>query len=561
VKNAKRTSAWLGFGISLILIFLLNYLGGLFSQRFDLTSEKRYSISDNTKELLAGIDDLVYARVYLDGELPPEYRKLRNAIQEMLDEFRAFNPNIEYEFSDPAAGEDEREKEKRYIKLSEEGLQYTTIQVRDVGEVSGKVIFPGAIIAFGEREIPVQFLKGNEGATDEVLVNSSIQKIEYELAAALKKLTTNTEKKIAFLEGHGEFPELAVADMAYTLDEYYTVNRLTMGQQLGALDDYDAIIVAGPDSSFDERDKFIIDQFVMGGGKALFLLDGVWASMDSVRQSNMDVSVPKNVNLDDMLFRYGVRINPDLVMDMQAMPIPVVTGMMGTQARQELFPWYYFPLLFPTSDHPIVKNLGTIGSQFVSSLDTIGRKGIRKSILLSTSPYSKVVNAPSRISLNILRQEPRKENFNSGPQALAVLLEGEFESVFNNRMPKQLLDNSEIDFRSTSEPNKMIVISDADLIRNEVNPQRKEYFPLGSDRYMRTLHSNKQFLQNCVDYLLDDSGLIDLRAKDLKMRLLDKPAIASARFQWQILNMGTPLIFIWLIGILLFVWKRMKYSN
>ncbi len=561
MKNSKRTSAFLAFGISLVVIFLLNFLGQLFFERFDLTSEKRYSISDATKSLLAEVDDVVFARVYLDGELPPDYRKLQTAVKEMLDEFRAYNSKIQYEFSDPSAGDDEEERIKRYRKLTEEGLQYTNIRIQEAGEFSEKVLFPGAIIAYGEKEIPVQLLKGLSGASDEEMVNASIQKIEYELASALKKLITNQDKKIGFLEGQSEYEELKVADLAYTLDEYYTVNRLRMDQQLGALDDYDALIIAGPDSSFDERDKFIIDQFVMRGGKLLILVDGVRASMDSVQATGMDVSVPKSVNLEDMLFRYGVRINPNLIMDMQALPIPVVTGMMGTQARQELYPWYYFPMILPKENHPIVKNLDGIASKFASSIDTIGRKGIRKTILLQTSVYSKLVNAPSRISLNILRQKPQQENFNSGPQALAVLLEGEFESVFNNRMPQQLLSNTDIDFKGISVPNKMIVISDGDIIRNDVSLERQEFFPLGSDKYLQKVHANKEFLMNSIDYMLDDSGLIELRSKELKMRLLDQQKASSARFNWQLFNMSLPLLLIWLMGLALFAWKRNKHRR
>ena len=561
MKNSKRTSAFLAFGISLVVIFLLNFLGQLFFERFDLTSEKRYSISDATKSLLAEVDDVVFARVYLDGELPPDYRKLQTAVKEMLDEFRAYNSKIQYEFSDPSAGDDEEERIKRYRKLTEEGLQYTNIRIQEAGEFSEKVLFPGAIIAYGEKEIPVQLLKGLSGASDEEMVNASIQKIEYELASALKKLITNQDKKIGFLEGQSEYEELEVADLAYTLDEYYTVNRLRMDQQLGALDDYDALIIAGPDSSFDERDKFIIDQFVMRGGKLMILVDGVRASMDSVQATGMDVSVPKSVNLEDMLFRYGVRINPNLIMDMQALPIPVVTGMMGTQARQELYPWYYFPMILPKENHPIVKNLDGIASKFASSIDTIGRKGIRKTILLQTSVYSKLVNAPSRISLNILRQKPQQENFNSGPQALAVLLEGEFESVFNNRMPQQLLSNTDIDFKGISVPNKMIVISDGDIIRNDVSLERQEFFPLGSDKYLQKVHANKEFLMNSIDYMLDDSGLIELRSKELKMRLLDQQKASSARFNWQLFNMSLPLLLIWLMGLALFAWKRNKHRR
>jgi len=562
MKSGKRKISSLGALIGgILLIVLINMIGQKLYHRFDLTSDRRYSLSEPTKDLLDDIDDLVYVRVYLDGDLPPSYQKLREATKDMLNEFRALNPNVNYEFINPNENPDERERRKIYTKLSKEGLQYASIKYRDGDKDAERIIFPGAIISYKGKQRPIQLLKSIMGAPEEFIINSSVQQIEYELASNLEKLNKTIAKKIAFIEGHGEYKELEVADFAYNLEENYEVSRLSINGKLKSLQGLDAIIIAGPDSVFSEKDKYIIDQFVMSGGKVMWFIEGAWASMDSLQDQNVTVSIPKSVNLEDQLFKYGVRLNTNLILDLQALPIPVVTGMIGNQPRQELFPWFYFPLVFPMSEHPIVKNLDGIKTEFASSLDTIGRKGIKKNILLSSSPYSRLQSTPSRISLNLLREKPDRQRFREGPLPIAVLLEGTFESVFNNRLPEEIIDNTELKFRSSSEPTKMIVVSDANIIKNRVNWENEQYFLVGFDRYTQKQYANKEFLMNSIDYLLAESRLIEVRTKDFKMRILDKQKVADQRTNWQIINTAGPIALISLFGLWQLWARRRRYSK
>lgn len=560
-KFKSKMNSWIGLLAGIAIVVLVNVIGQRIYERFDLTSDKRYSLSEKSQALLEEVDDIVYVRVYLDGDLPPNYQKLKDATKDMLDEFRAINPNINYEFINPNEDPDESERRKIYQKLTKEGLEFTSIKYRDGDKDAERILFPGAIMSYRGKQRPIQLLKGIMGAPEEYVINSSIQQIEYELASSLEKLRKQKDALVGFIEGHGEYDELEVADFAYSLEENFEVKRLQINGQLKALKGYDAIVIAGPDSSFSEKDKYVIDQFVMKGGKVLWLIDGAWASMDSLQSKNITVSIPKSVNLEDQLFKYGVRLNTNLLLDLQALPIPVVTGQIGNQPKQELFPWYYFPLIFPVSEHPIVKNLDGIKTQFASSLDTIGRKGIKKEILLTTSPYSKIQSTPSRISLNILREEPDRSRFNLGQIPIAVLLEGKFESVFNNRLPEEIIGNQQFKFKSMSVDNKMIVISDADIARNRVSKKDKEYFALGFDRYTRKRYANREFLLNCMDYLLEESGLLEVRSKEIKMRLLDKQRIEQEKLNWQILNTAGPIALISLFGLWQLWARRRKYSK
>lgn len=563
VRNGtkRHLSSWTALLAGMLLVVLLNLIGQKLYTRIDLTSDKRYSLSEPTIKLLESIDDVVYVRVYLDGDLPPNYQKLHASVKDMLNEFRAINGNINYEFINPNENPDEKERRKIYTKLTKEGLQYTSIRYRDGDKDAERILFPGAIISYKGKSRPIQLLKGIMGAPEEFVINSSIQQIEYELASNLEKLNKIKLSRVAIIEGHGEFEELEIADFFYSLKNNYEVERVRINAQLKALKGFDALVIAGPDSAFSEKDKYIIDQFIMNGGKAMMLMDGAWANMDSLQSNNITVSVPKSVNLEDMLFKYGLRLNTNLIMDLQALPIPVITGVVGNQPRQELFPWYYFPLIFPLSDHPIVKNLDGIKTEFVSSLDTIGRKGLRKEILLMSSPYSKLQSTPSRISLNILREEPDRKRYQQGPFPLAVLLEGSFESVFNNRLPEEIIGSSNFEFKEQSEPNKIIVIADADIIKNRVNPETKEYFAVGYDRFTRKQYANKEFLLNCMDYLLEESGLLEVRSKEFKMRMLDKQKIQNERVTWQVINTAGPIALVSLFGIWQVWARRRRYAR
>lgn len=559
--NKKTKDSLLLIG-TLIALILVNFIGSKVFTRIDFTTEKRYSLTNATTNQLENLEDIVFVRVYLEGDLPPDYKRLRDATKELLDEFRAYSPgNIEYEFINPSENPEEKARIEVYKNLTKQGLQYNNIKYKDGDTYSEKIIFPGAIFSYQGKETPVQLLKSQMGVNEQVMLNNSIQQLEYEFSTAIKKLTRHKPKSIAFITGHGELDEYKTADIGKTLSDFYVIDRVKINGRLDALKLFDAIVIAQPDSLFSEKDKFIIDQFIMKGGKAIWLVDPVLASMDSLRTQTTTMGVPQDVNIADMLFKYGVRLNSDLIQDLQSLPIPIITGYVGNQPKQEFFPWLYFPMLMPSSNHPIVKNLEAIKTEFVSSIDTINTPNIKKTILLESSPYTKLVRTPVRISFNMLRDEPDRRQFAKGPQPVAVLLEGEFTSNFKNRIPTQITNNPDIAFKDLSTPNKMVVISDGDIIKNDYKPSTDQFSALGYDKYTNRVYGNKDFLLNTFNYLLDDSGLIDSRSKEFKIRLLDPEKSKIQKEKYQIINTVLPVILIVFLGLLQFISRKRKYGK
>jgi ABC-2 type transport system permease protein len=574
-KSVSRKKAAI---ISLVLIstlvLLVNIFGTFRFFRLDLTTEKRYSLSKESIKLLTNLKDVVYVKVYLEGELPAGYKKLRNATQEMLDEFRAFTPNVEYEFINPSASEDERERKAIYRQLMQDGLIYTTPVEEKGAGVSQTLLWPGALVSFRGQTLPVQLLKSSTYANEELMLTRAVNDLEYELTNTIRKLNTVVKPRVAFIEGHGELDSLETKDLNLALKEYYTVARIRLDSSLSSLiyrtqkDDslifvprYSAIIIAKPDSVFSEKDKFLIDQYVMRGGKVLWLLDRVDASMDSLSASNATMVYPLDLNLDDMLFKYGTRINSDLVMDLNSSVIPVIVGMMGNQPRFAPKRWPYFPLCMPASNHPTVNNLNATRFEFANSIDTVGSADIRKSVLLRSSGRSTRINAPARISLNILREKPDPKIYAQQGIPLAVLLEGKFQSVYQNRLIAALMNNPQIGYKSACDkPGKMIVVADGDVARNAVN-RNQQITPLGYDRYSGELFGNKDFLLNCVNYLCDDAGLISVRSRTAKLRLLDETKIKADRLSIQLKNVVLPIVVLLLAGVTLILLRKRRYTR
>jgi len=420
--NKQKRAAYLSLLLLFTIIVLLNILGTYRFYRFDLTSEKRYTLNPASISLLQNMKDVVYLKIYLEGELPASYKKLRNSTQEMLDEFRAYTPLIEYEFIDPSASSDEKERKAIYRQLMNDGLTYTTPVEETGAAVSQSLIWPGALLTYRGKTIPLQLLKSQTYANQEEMINRSINDLEYELTNAIRKLGTINKPAVAFIEGHGELDSLETKDITLGLEEYYTVERVRLDSNLTSLvyrgergdtvtfrPRFKAIIIAKPDSAFSEKDKFIIDQYIMRGGKVLWLIDRVEASMDSLGKAPTFMVYPLELNLDDQLFRYGARVNANLLMDLRSASIPLVTGRIGNQPKLTFFKWFYFPLSMPASNHPIVNNLNAIRFEFANSIDTISAAGIKKTILLSGSKRSQLINAPARISLNILKEQPEPQ--------------------------------------------------------------------------------------------------------------------------------------------------------
>ena len=492
----------------------------------------------------------------------------------MLDEFRAYSDNIQYEFVNPSENPNAKDRNDAYRLLAEHGLQPTDLRVNKKGESSQLIIFPGALVSYHGKEIPVQLLMAQLQQGSNMVLNNSIQSLEYNLASAIKNLTTAIKPRIAIIEGQGELSDMETIDLHNSLSEFYNVDRVSLNNKINSLavriktdsshdvliNKYRAIIIAKPVKPFNERDKFLIDQFIMRGGKVLWLIDPVFASMDSLQKYNSTMGIPNDINLEDMLFNYGVRLNINLVQDMNALPIPVKTGQIGNQPQFDYFKWYFFPILMPSINHPVVNGLNAIKTEFLSTLDTVVAPGISKTFLLETSPYSRTVNAPALIDLEILRQQPDERMFTKGPMPVAVLLEGEFTSAFLYRIPPDLAENPSLGFRSKSKPTKMIIIADGDLAKNQFHYSQGYPLPLGYDQYTKQTFGNKDLLLNAVNYLCDDSGLISVRSRELKLRLLDTNQVDKQRLFWQLLNILLPVILVSLFGIVKYRIRKRIYE-
>jgi len=580
MKNQKRNikrQYLLQLLLVIIAIVVINVIGAYVFTRFDLTSEKRYTLSNSTKEILKNLDDIVYFRVYLDGEFPAGFKRLRSETKEMLDEFRAYNKNIQYEFINPSASEGQRERNATYQLLVEQGLAPTNLQVKTKTGVDQQVIFPGAIISYRDKEMPVELLDAQLNVPPEAVLNNSIESLEFKFVNAIHLLSRKVKPRIAFIEGHGELTARETIDITTALKADYITDRIRIDGKLNALvsrvltdsasnefkiiPKYAAIIIAQPDSVFSGKDRFIIDQYIMYGGKVMWLIDPVIASMDSIQNAESTVAVENPIDLQSQLYTYGVRLNNNLVMDLNALPIPIRTGQVGDQPQIDFFPWFYFPVITPQSSHPIVKNLNTIKTQFVSSIDTLQTKGTKKTVLLSTSVYSRAVNVPAIISLAITRQQPDERMYPGPPEAIAVLLEGTFPSDFRNRIPPEIAGNKEIGFKEYSEPTSMILVSDGDMIRNQFRIPSGEPLPLGYDQYTRETFGNKTFILNAMNYLIDGPGLISLRSREITLRLLDKTKINNSRIKWQVINIAAPMALIILLASILIWLRKRKYSK
>jgi ABC-2 type transport system permease protein len=561
VKKSLRNQNLFKLLLLLIFLVVLNVISSFVFTRFDLTSEKRFTLSPATKELVKNLNDVVYIRVYLDGDFPPAFKRLQNATREMLDELRAYsNGNIEYEFINPSASANSEDRNKIYQQLASKGIQPTNLQSKNNEGSSQQVIFPGAMVTFMGDEIPLMLLQDQIGTSPEQMLNNSIQSLEYGFGNAIRKLSLRVPQIIAFINGNGNAKPENLADIKRELKLFYLVEDVTIGGKLGSLAGYKAIVIAAPDSAFDEKDKFIIDQYVMSGGKVLWLVDGTTATMDSLQNNAEMVAASNDLNLDDMLFRYGARLNHDLVLDLQAAPIPIVTGYVGNRPQQNLMPWFYFPVVVSNSKHPVVNNLNAVKFEFVSSIDMVGSPKITKTPLLTTSEYSRVFLAPARVNLELIRTEPDVKQYNNPQKIVALLLEGQFDSNFKNRIPATIASDSLIKYRDASDSTRMIVVSDGDVIKNRIR-KGQGIIPLGEDRYTGQVYGNKSFIMNCIDYLCDDSGLMEVRSKELKLRLLDKTKLEDERIKWQVVNTAGPVLMILVFGIFKFIRRRAKFAK
>ena len=546
-------------------VIVVSYLVSFLRIRLDLTEDKRYTLSEPSQEILKGLKDDIYIQVYLDGEMPIPLKRLRRSVREILDEFRiASGRKVDYEFINPADTRDVAQREAHYRALYDKGLSPVNIMADDAeGGSTRKIVFPGMIVNYNGIEVPVNFLKNNSALTYEQNILNSVESLEYEIVQTISTLSSDTVYRVAFLEGHGEIPEIGVADITLSLAKFFSIDRGVPGGRPGILDNYAAIIIAGPGEEFSEADKFVIDQYIMNGGKVLWLVEEVEVNADSLLKGTT-AALYRPLNIEDQLFRYGARVNPSVIQDLECMIIRL-TLMTGTSRQQVVSaPWVYFPLLIPSPDHPVTRSINRVKGEYTNYIDTVGLDSrIKKSILLTTSQYTRTLQPPFMISLREAEQIPDEREFNRSNLPVAVLLEGRFRSAFSNRMTSHLHTLKDLSVKNESAPTKMIVVADADIIRNEVSRtvSSETPLPLGQDKYTGEVFGNKDFIVNCLNYLVDDNNLMELRSRELKLRLLDNHRIRNERKKWQLINISGPVLIVILAGVLHGFLRRKIYTR
>lgn len=575
-KKDQRRSHWIELGAGILIVVFVNVIGYYLFGRLDLTSEKRYTLSKSTKNLLKKVDEPVLYRVYLEGEFPADFKRLQNETKEMLNQFRAYNKNVQYEFVNPNDFDNQQERQVFYQKLAQKGIQPTQIQVSTGNGVTTQVLIPAADVIYKGNETSIQLLQSQKYVDQTQLLNNSIQSLEYVLSNAIRALSQGQKPNVAFMRGHGELPLPNLSDLLGSLYEYYNLDTVRMDENINSLttrvvdakdsttyhfrNKYDLIIIAKPTKLFSDRDLYILDQYVMYGGKLLWLIDPLDADLDSLAHAGQAVATRLPLNLDEMLFTYGARINPDIIMDIRCRPIPMTVGMVGDKPQIQFQPWMYFPEIVPLSPHPIVRNLDLIKTDFVSSIDLIDND-IEKTVLLATSEFSRVKNAPAIYDLNEAKIEPDRRLYNRQNIPVAVLLRGSFKSMFRNRLTPDFMEIPAMGYREVGDSTCMIVISDGDIIKNRFNFNDGTGYPLGYDFYTETMYANKELLLNCVDYLVGEEGSIASRSRDIKIRKLNVMKIKEEGTRYKLLNILLPSGIIILAGVVIFIIRRRQYRK
>lgn len=577
MKNIRRQNILGILAVVLVLVFA-NIISSYIFTRFDLTSEKRYTLSDSTKKMLRDLDEQVLFRVYLEGdELPAEYRRFRNDIKNMLDQFRAYTKNVEYEFINPNSFNTDEEKMQFYQILVKKGITPIPIATEDEGVQKQQVVYPAMEVSYKGRETALQLQSaGLSGRSTDEIINTSVENLEYNFVSAIHRLTRPVQARVGFLQGHKELEKIDIYDIQMSLVEDYKVENVYLDENITALtghlrnnkdstvtinNKFDVLVVSKPLTAFTDRDLFVIDQFVMYGGKILWLVDALDADLDSLQGKDQTFATRLPTNLDEMFFNYGVRVNPDLIMDYRCRGIP----MMGNDNRMQLVPWYYFPTLVPNSNHPIVRNLDVLKTDFVSSIDLIDND-IKKTVLLTTSDHVHIKNAPVNIQLADARIPVNEQLFNRSNLPVAVLLEGNFQSLFRNRLTTAFAELPEIGYKSQCEkPTQMIVVSDGDVIRNATKMSEQGLYPmpLGYDKWTDVMFANKTFILNAINYLAGDDAMIDARPRNIAIRRLNVAKVKDQRGFYQFANIVYPVFLILMlaavvIGVRFFKFKKKK---
>jgi len=548
-----------------VVLLVLGCISALTFTRFDFTKEKRYTISPVSRQIMGSLDQPLKVTVYLKGDnFQPWMKHLQRATLDMLGDLQAYtHGQMEYGSVDPTIGikglPDTAQKAV-YDSLEAKGIVGQGYSIKTDNGISQMVIFPEATVTYNGRTIAVNLLQSRIGLSDDEVANNSIQNLEYAFASAIKKITAGGKPEIGFTEGHNELSDVQLYYAMKSLSDGFDVGRVDLQTiPFAGLMQLKLLVIPKPEKPFTELEKFKLDQYIMRGGRVVWTIDQVNAELDSLQGHGEEMAFPKQLNLDDQLFVYGVRINYDLIADLNSGQIPVSTGNVGGQAQIQLVPWLFYPILMPTSKHPIVKNLDGISTEFVSTIDTLAIKNVTKTVLLASSPYNKKLSTPKLLSLQAIEQQPDPRQFQSEPKTVAVLLEGKFESDFLNRPQPEGL-TGQITSLPQSVPTKMIVISDGDIFKNQLAADGSP-FPLGYDHYTQQTFGNKNLLLNIADYMTDDPRLIDLRTKEIKIRLLSHARILDEKLTWQLINTIVPLCLVLIFAIFQHYIRKRKYAR
>ncbi|NNE32760.1 MAG: gliding motility-associated ABC transporter substrate-binding protein GldG [Winogradskyella sp.] len=543
--------------VVVVALFIVNAVASSYYGRFDLTQDNRYTLSNTSKTLISDLDSPLIIDVFLVGDFPSQFRLLQTETKQIIEEFQLQSDQIFINYINPI--EDESTRERNIEELTRSGLEPYINTDNSTGKVTQDIIFPWAFASYKDATVKIPLLKKSITQSLEEQITNSIQSLEYAFADGFNKLVNEKAKKIAILKGNGELDDIYIADFLQTLKPYYNLAPFTLDSvsanpqgTLNNLKAFDLIVVAKPSIAFSEKEKLVLDQFIMQGGKSLWLTESVIMDKDSLyNESRSGVSIARDLNLNDFFFKYGIRVNNSLVKDLYSAPIMLAIGE-GSQAQLQPIQWQYSPLAASNPDHPITKNIELVKFDFASPIDTL-KNDLKKYILLQSSPKSKLEGVLTAISLADVTEAPDEQTYNSGPQNLAVLLQGEFSSVYDKRILPFNVDN----FTSESIPTKMIIISDGDVIKNDVVRNRPK--ELGVD-YRGFKYGNKEFLLNAINYLLEDTGLINIRSKEIKVAYLDSEKIKETKLKWQLINIALPLVILLVFGLIFNYSRKKKYT-
>lgn len=556
IEKPKKWEDLLAFLAVILTLILINIQASEWFFRVDLTEDDRYTVSAASKHFLQELDDVVYVEVFLDGELEADYRRLQKSIRETLEEFKLYaGDKLEFKFTNPDESSNQQVRGQVYKQIMDRGIEPTTEEEEVNGEKRPRYLFPGAVVSYRNREKPVLLLKGANKSPDQEVFNRSVEGVEYELINAIRQLAIKNKKRIAFTQGHEELRKIDLANLMTGLEETYLVDFVQLAS--AKLEDYDALVIAQPKTKFSDQDKFLIDQYIMKGGNTMFLIDPIQMNIDSLPLGGT-YAFGYDLQLDDLLFRYGIRVENTLIQDVQAGAIELNTGNFGDGARIRPVTWPYYVKFNKFSNHPIVRNLDVIYGKFISTIDTVKAKGIRKTPLVFSSKYTRVKKAPTLVDLNELRNELRvKENYNRKHLPVAYLLEGKFKSLFANQgAPIGIKVNTVV----PSGESKILVFSDADIIRNEID-RNNQPMPIDYDLLYNQHLSNKDFFLNALAYMTDEDGIINARKKQITLRPLDTVQAKEDKLTWQVINLLLPVLAIVFFGMLYGFLRRRKYTK